>query len=181
MPLEQYERDGLDVLTLTDASVHEGDRIRRAFPAEYISAPWPFTVYLGFITNRAPFDDVRVRQALALASDRQALANVVLRGMYTPGTGGFVPPGLPGAAAGIGLPYHPDRARQLLAGVGHPRGTGLPVLDGLTVPPIDPLITQYLQRQWREALGIDVVDQTQVELLDTGQSLFDQLQQMSSL
>lgn len=157
VPLEQYGRGGLDVLTLTDASVHEGDRIRREFPAEYISAPWPFTVYLGFITNRAPFDDVRVRQALALASDRQALANVVLRGMYTPGTGGFVPPGLPGAAAGIGLPYHPDRARQLLAGVGHPKGTGLPVLDGLTVPPIDPLITQYLQRQWREALGIDVV------------------------
>jgi oligopeptide transport system substrate-binding protein len=46
-PLEQYVRGELDVLTLTDAFVHEGDRIRRQFAAEYLSAPWLFTIYPG--------------------------------------------------------------------------------------------------------------------------------------
>jgi ABC-type oligopeptide transport system substrate-binding subunit/DNA-binding SARP family transcriptional activator len=155
-PLEQYLRGELDVLTLTDASVHEGDRIRRQFAAEYVSAPWLFTIYLGFVTSRPPFDDLRLRQAMALGADREELANVVLRGMCAPGSGGFVPPGMPGHSPQIGFPYDPDRARQLLAAAGHAAGAGLPVAEGLSVPPIDPLITEYLQTQWQENLGIRV-------------------------
>jgi ABC-type transport system substrate-binding protein/DNA-binding SARP family transcriptional activator len=155
-PLEQYLRGDLDVLTLTDASVQDGDRIRRRFAAEYLSAPWLFTIYLGFVTNRSPLDDVRLRQALALGADREELADVVLRGMYAPGTGGFVPPGMPGHSPQIGLPYDPDRARQLLVAAGHAAGSRLPVLEGLSVPPIDPLIPQYLQAQWQENLGVQV-------------------------
>jgi ABC-type transport system substrate-binding protein/DNA-binding SARP family transcriptional activator len=155
-PLAQYLQGGLDVLTLTDASVHEGDRIRRQFAAEYLSAPWLFTTYLGFVVSRPPADDVRLRQALALGVDREELANVILRGMYAPGSGGFVPPGMPGHSPQIGFPYDPDRARQLLAAIGYADGSGLRVLDGLSVPPIDPLITEYLQTQWHENLGIQV-------------------------
>ena len=154
--LGMYEAGELDVLTLTDVAVHEGDRIRRAYAAEYVSAPWPFTVYLCLMAGQVPFHDVRLRQAFALATDRPSLANVAMRGMCAPGTGGYVPPGLPGHAPDIGLPYRPDQAQQLLAEVGHPAGSGLPRLQGLTVPPIDPLITEYLHRQWREALGIEV-------------------------
>jgi len=155
-PLEQYVRGDLDILTLTDASVHEGDRIRRQFAAEYLSAPWLFTIFLGFVTSRPPFDDVRLRQALAVAIDREELANVRLRGMYVPGTGGFVPPGMPGHSPQIGFPYQPDRARQLLAAAGYGAGFGLPILEGLSVPPIDPLITEYLRKQWHENLGVQV-------------------------
>jgi len=155
-PLEQYVRGDLDVLTLTDASVHEGDRIRRQFAAEYLTAPWLFTTYLGFVTSRPPVDDVRLRQALALATDREELADVILRSLYAPGSGGFVPPGMAGHSPHVGFPYDPDRARQVLAATGHADGAGLPVLEGLSVPPIDPLITEYLQTQWRETLGIQV-------------------------
>jgi ABC-type oligopeptide transport system substrate-binding subunit len=156
VPLEQYVRGDLDVLTLTDASVHEGDRIRRQFAAEYVSAPWLFTIYLGFVTSRPPFDDVRMRRALALGADREELANVILRGMYTPATGGWIPAGMPGHSPQIGLSYHPRQARQLTAAAGCADGSGLLTLAGLTVPPIDPLITQYLQAQWKENLGIQV-------------------------
>jgi ABC-type oligopeptide transport system substrate-binding subunit/DNA-binding SARP family transcriptional activator len=155
-PLEQYVRGELDVLTLTDASVHEGDRIRRQFAAEYLSTPWLFTTYLGFVTDQPPVDDVRLRQALALAIDRERLASVILCGMYTPGSGGFVPPGMPGHSPQLGFPYDPNRARQLLADAGFADGAGLPILEGLSVPPIDPLITQYLLTQWHENLGIQV-------------------------
>jgi ABC-type transport system substrate-binding protein len=141
---------------MTDASVDEGDRIRRQCAAEYLSAPWLFTVYLGFVVSRTPFDDVRLRQAMALGADREELANVVLRGMYTPASGGFVPPGMPGHSQQIGFPYHPDQARQLLEAAGVAGGSGLPVLEGLSVPPVDPLVTQYLQAQWQENLGIEI-------------------------
>jgi len=156
VPLARYVQGDLDVLTLTDASVHEGDRIRRQFAAEYVSAPWLFTVYLGFITTQPPFDAARVRQALAMAVNREELADVVLRGMYTPGTGGLIPAGMPGHSSEAGLPYDPERARRLIAAAGHPTGSGLPILQGLTVPPIDPFVTQYLQAQWQENLGIRV-------------------------
>jgi oligopeptide transport system substrate-binding protein len=156
VPLEEYESGELDVLTLTDASVQEGDHIRRQFAAEYVSAPWLFTLYLGFDVSRPPFDDVRARQALAMAADREQLANVTLRGMCTPASGGLVPPGMPGHSPGIGLAYDPDRARRLLAAAGHGEGSGLPTLTGLTVPPVDPLITQTLQAAWLESLGVQV-------------------------
>jgi ABC-type oligopeptide transport system substrate-binding subunit/DNA-binding SARP family transcriptional activator len=156
VPLQRYLRGDLDVLPLTDASVHEGDRIRRHFAAEYLSAPWLFTIYLGFVTSRPPFDDVRLRQALALAADREKLANVVLRGMCAPGTGGFVPPGMPGHSPQVGLPCDPKRARQLLTSAGHAAGARLPAFEALSVPPIDPLIPAYLQAQWQENLGIQV-------------------------
>jgi ABC-type oligopeptide transport system substrate-binding subunit/DNA-binding SARP family transcriptional activator len=152
IPLEEYVRGELDVLTLTDAAVHEGDRIRRQFAAEYVSAPWLFTLYLAFDVSRPPFDDVRLRQALALAADREHLANVILRGMYTPATGGLVPPGMPGHSPGIGLPYHPGRAQELLAAA----GARLSTLEALTVPPVDPLITEQLQAWWLENLGLRV-------------------------
>jgi oligopeptide transport system substrate-binding protein len=154
--MESYLRGDLDILTLMDASVHEGDRIRRQFTAEYLSAPWLFTAYLGFVTSRPPFDDVRLRQALALAIDRDVLANVILRGMYAPGTGGFVPLGMVGHSPQIGFPYQPDRARELLAEAGFTAGAGLPILDALTVPPVSSLILEYLQAQWQENLGIQL-------------------------
>jgi oligopeptide transport system substrate-binding protein len=103
-----------------------------------------------------------MRQALALAADREELANVVLRGMYTAGSGGFVPPGMPGHSPRIGFLYQPDWARQLFAAaVGHAAGSGLPTLEGLTVPPIDPLITQYLKAEWEANLGIQVAWQVE--------------------
>ncbi len=156
VPLEQYLRGDLDVLTLMDASVHEGDRIRRQFAAEYLSAPWLFTTYLGFVTSQPPFDDVRLRQALAMAVDREQLTNVILRGMYAPGTGGYVPPGMAGHSPQIGFPYQPDRARDLLDAAGYAAGAGLPILEGLTVPPASSLIPQHMQTEWQENLGLQV-------------------------
>jgi len=154
--LALYLGGDLDILTLTDTSVHEADLLRRRFATEYVSAPWLFTVYLGFVTSRPPFDDIRMRQALAQGIDQEALANVILRGMCTPGTGGFVPPGMPGHSRGIGLPFDPNRAYQLLNSAGYAGGSDLYVLEGLSVPPIDPLITKYLRAQWRDSLGIQV-------------------------
>ena len=41
--------------------------------------------------NQAPFNDVRVRRAIAQAIDKEALANTVWEGTWTPATS-FTPP-----------------------------------------------------------------------------------------
>jgi oligopeptide transport system substrate-binding protein len=110
---------------------------------------------MGFDTSRPPFDDPRVRQAFALAIDRESLANVAFRGYVSPATGGFVPPSIPGHSAGIGLPYDPKRARHLLAEAGYPGGHGFPDVDSPTRRAALPH-PEYLQTQWRENLSIEI-------------------------
>ena len=129
-------------------------RARHKHAGEYISGPVLDTVYVGFDVSRPPFDDVRVRQAFVLATDRQMLANIVLRGYQFPATGGFIPPGMPGHSAGIGLPYDRERARRLLAEAGYPGGRGFPIVEALRPPGAE---KEYLQTQWEENLGVDVV------------------------
>ncbi len=157
--LELYEADGLDIFHLCDLPAAEMDRARHRHAGEYVSVPTLGTHYVGFDVSRPPFDDPRVRRAFVLATDRETLANVVLRGTFFPATGGFVPPGMLGHSAGIAPPYDPDQARQLLAEAGYPGGRGFPVVnlptDHRRVPH-----GEYLQAQWREHLGVEITRET---------------------
>lgn len=105
--------------------------------------------------NQAPFDDPQIRCAFALAIDKETYANEKAGGIVAPATGGFLPPGIPGHSAGIGLPYNPDRARQLLAEAGYPAGQKFPALEWL-IEPGQEALAEYLQDQWRENLGVNL-------------------------
>jgi ABC-type oligopeptide transport system substrate-binding subunit/DNA-binding SARP family transcriptional activator len=152
--LELYRDGSVDVLPLS-GHIPEVDRVRREFADESVSVPSLRTIYLGFDVSRPPFDDPRVRRAFALATDREQLASVALRGLFPPATGGLVPPGMPGHSPGIGLPYRPDEARWLLAQAGYAKGSDFPALNALTALTI-PLTPEHFQAQWRENLGIEV-------------------------
>jgi oligopeptide transport system substrate-binding protein len=112
---------------------------------------------LAFDASRPPFDDPRVRRAFALATDRETLADSVTRGYYSPATGGFVPPTMPGHSPGIGLPYDPEEARQLLAEAGYSAGRGFPTVDLLAYRAFTESVCEYLQAKWRENLGIEIL------------------------
>lgn len=78
-------------------------------------------------TTAAPFNDIRVRQALAHAINREELVafagNLVARGNEAP-----VPDGYIGHESDIDyLPYDQDRARALLAEAGYPDGVTVPI------------------------------------------------------
>ncbi|MBR0660860.1 ABC transporter substrate-binding protein [Neoroseomonas oryzicola] len=74
---------------------------------------------------RNPLRDVRVRRALSLAIDRQALAARALDGQAVP-TVQMVPEQFGGFDPGIAIPAaDPARARALLAEAGYPNGFGL--------------------------------------------------------
>ncbi|MDZ4290211.1 MAG: peptide ABC transporter substrate-binding protein, partial [Prosthecobacter sp.] len=103
------------------------------------------------------FKDKRVRQALALAIDREGLIRNVLRAGQKPATG-FTPPGAgEGYVAPDLMRFDPAKARQLLADAGFPNGQGFPKFDIL----INTLeshrtIAEAIQEMWKQHLNIPV-------------------------
>jgi peptide/nickel transport system substrate-binding protein len=74
-----------------------------------------------------PLRDARVRQALSLAIDRNAITQRVMDGLATPAAQ-FLPDGMTGTIPGLPvLPHDPARARALLAEAGYPNGFALTI------------------------------------------------------
>ena len=97
----------------------------------------------------APLDDIRVRQAIAHAVDREELiafvGSLVARPSEAP-----VPIGYFGHAEGISaLPHDVERARELLSEAGHPDGITIPV--AITESPALNSAMQVVQAQLAEA------------------------------
>ncbi|MEO0598540.1 MAG: ABC transporter substrate-binding protein, partial [Chloroflexota bacterium] len=76
--LANYEAGELDVVGVPSAEL---DRVLadETLSMEYSTGADTCTFYLGFNTTIAPTDDVRVRRALSMAIDRQAIADAIIR------------------------------------------------------------------------------------------------------
>lgn len=117
--------------------------------------------YLGsyfyrYNVTRKPFDDPRVRKALALAVDKRRIVdNITKAGEQL--ADHFVPPGTADYESPAGLGHDPEHARQLLAEAGFPGGEGFPTFTYLmNNAPIDAQISVELQAMWRKELGINM-------------------------
>ncbi len=140
---------GLDDL---DRVKDPGDKLNK----EYQESPQQSVDYIGFNTNTAPFDDVKVRQAFALAVDRKKLAEVVLKNAV-PVANGILMPGVPGYTQDDKTyPFNPGRAKELLAASKY--AGNMPEITlalsgaGATAGPYDEALVQF----WKENLGVDV-------------------------
>jgi peptide/nickel transport system substrate-binding protein len=72
--------------------------------------------------GRNPLRDPRVRRALSIAIDREAITQRVMEGAATP-AGQFLPPGVFGHVPDLQAPRaDPEAARRLLAEAGYPNG-----------------------------------------------------------
>ncbi len=111
------------------------------------------TRYFALNTTRPPLDDARVRRALALALDRDALVRHVLRGAQRPALS-FIPPGLGGYTGTTQLRPDAAAARALLAAAGFPDGKNFPKLE-VAAWNVNPAILEALQQMWRHELGIE--------------------------
>jgi ABC-type oligopeptide transport system substrate-binding subunit/class 3 adenylate cyclase len=107
------------------------------------------TWYL-ILSPQPPLDDLRLRRAIAMAMNRQSLAEFL---GACPATGGLIPLGMPGHTPGLALPYDPEQARRLLAEAGYPEGNGLPPLR---VQYYIPAIGAAVAHSLREALDVEV-------------------------
>lgn len=133
---------------------------------EAVSHPALGTAYCDFNVTKAPFNDVRVRKAFALAIDRQILVDKVLLGGQRPATG-FVCDVVPGTTSsrdfrtegGVYLPVRADvnEARRLLAEAGYPDGKGFPKVSyKYNSNSGNKMLAEALQGMWKQALGIEV-------------------------
>ena len=107
--------------------------------------------------TNAPTDNIKVRQALSMAINRDTLANGILKGEFTPAPT-VLPPDIPGNDPSAALGENIDMAKQLLADAGFPGGKGFPnlKLTYLAQTGADVNTAQYLQGVWKQTLGIDV-------------------------
>jgi peptide/nickel transport system substrate-binding protein len=105
-----------------------------AFPPEFIpeieadpdlelnSKTGAHTWWVAFDTAEPPFDDVRVRQAVNYAVDKEAIIKDVLYGAASLSSG-LVPSSVRWSSPEIGAyPYDPEKAKALLAEAGYPDG-----------------------------------------------------------
>jgi peptide/nickel transport system substrate-binding protein len=81
-----------------------------------------FFIYFNEQANpKSPWHDLRVRQALNFAIDRQALSDQQTLGASPP-TGNIVPRAFEFALPIEAYPYNPEKAKQLLKEAGYPNG-----------------------------------------------------------
>ncbi|MBP9914242.1 MAG: peptide ABC transporter substrate-binding protein [Opitutaceae bacterium] len=134
-----------------------------AQPSPLHRVPLHETRFLAFNTRRPALADVRVRRALSLALDRDALVTHVLQDGPTVARH-FVPDGLGGfrsttelgeaAADPSSAALTQTEARRLLAAAGFPAGVGFPTLElsGWSQTPV----LEAVQAMWKKTLGIEV-------------------------
>lgn len=124
-------------------------------------APEPFvTDTAGKPLDKSPFEDVRVRRALSIAINRQAIAERVMSGTADP-TGQWLPPGTYSYAPNVKVPaYAPEEAKKLLAEAGFPQGFKLTLHTPNDRYPNDSQTTQAVAQMWTR-IGV----QTTVEAL----------------
>ncbi len=147
-----YETGGVDLLFSVPSPILD----HLAHRSDYVTGSRLATAFLRLNVTRPPFDDLRVRQAFALAIDKRVIAEKIMRGGEVQ-TDSLVPPGLPGYEPAPGLSGDVVRARELLAQAGYPEGRGFPPVALLYRDnPDQAALATVLQHRYREVLGIDV-------------------------
>ena len=103
----------------------------------------------------------KVRQALALSIDRQAITDRILRANQKPAYS--LVPHIAGVYTNSPqFSYDPEKARKLLAEAGYPGGKGCPSIEILfNTMDAHKLIAEAIQQMWKKELGIDAQLQNQ--------------------
>ncbi|MBU0490459.1 MAG: peptide ABC transporter substrate-binding protein [Chloroflexi bacterium] len=164
-PMTLYEQGDLDVVNVGIDNIERVLDPASPLNSELMVVPSLDVWYVGFDTQTKPFDDVKVRQALAMATNRRGIVDVMFKKMRREARG-ILPPGMPGYNEKLaGLPFDPDQARTALAESSYGGPDDLPPIvftvsgSGGTSP-----LTEALVDMYKEYLGVEV----QVQQVESG-------------
>jgi oligopeptide transport system substrate-binding protein len=157
---ERMFRSGQIDIT-TDIPISKIAPYKRDHPEELHLEPFLGVYYYRCNVTIPPLNDKRVRKALAIAIDRDALIRDVTRGgqrpayaVSYPGTAGYFP-----RAQITGTL---DDARRLLADAGYPGGRGMPTIQFIyNTNDNHKQIGEAIQEMWRKNLGVNIELQNQ--------------------
>ena len=123
-----------DIDLLTDLPTQDVAKLRQDPKLKVLDGPEVRTIFIALdqgsdelkfsdVKGKNPFKDKRVREALSLAVDREAIKRNLMRGLSIP-AGVLVAPGVNGNSAEIDVAAKadPERAKKLLAEAGYPNG-----------------------------------------------------------
>lgn len=151
--LNLYETGAADIIWDRELIPTELVRILRHRP-DFHTADFFGTYFLRINTDQAPFQDPRVRRALALSIRRQRIVEKIT-GAGERIARHLVPPGVSGYESPEGLAYDPAAAKELLKDAGFPNGKGFPPVDYLfNSSKLNEQIAVEIQSMWRENLGV---------------------------
>ena len=166
-PIQMYEREEID---LTNIGIHNIDRARdpeNVLNQDLRETTTLCTSYMGFNVSKPPFDDPKVRQALARAFEVDKYLEVTRKGLSKRATG-FVPPGmLAHNENGVPFPFDPEEAIQLLEDSSYGGAEN--------IPPIKSYVDNgAIHWSWREHLGLAVEAVSIFEFADFLERLDDE-------
>ncbi len=158
---------------ITKLSPDDYDTVKNDPNLQFLPVPNPNIMYLAMTNTFEPWDDVRVRKAIAMGIDRQRIVD----NFYPEGSevaSHFTPCSIPNGC--VGEPWYdfnPEEANRLLDEAGLPRGedgirfkTKLFYRDVFRVYLPEPgLVAVEIQTQLKENLGIDA----EVVVMESGQ------------
>ena len=157
--------DGTRLADLETGSAHVSDpfspsdveRVKATDGLDVIESNSMGIEYIGFNTKKAPFDDKRVRQAVSMAINNEAVIENLLNGYGTPAIGPMSPQiiGFDDSVEPLG--YDIEKAKELLAEAGYPNGFETSIWTNDKRERVD-LVT-YVQEELKQ-LGIDVKTET---------------------
>ncbi len=153
---QAYRNDEFDIVFLAaeDLATVEADPV---LSEDAIFFPGSCTFDVEFHQLKEPFSDRKVRQAFAMATDREAWVRDVLNGLGSP-TYTFIPPGYPGYQEGeTRWSYDPEGARQAIAESSYGSVDNMPlIVDTFSDTPRNRVRHEWLAAKWKEVLGVEI-------------------------
>jgi peptide/nickel transport system substrate-binding protein len=144
-----------DVDAINAVPIDALERLNSSATVEVASIPSQRTVGLVMRTGRSPLDDIRVREAVAHAIDREAINDALFAGTAQVANSPFAPIIFGAHPSLEQWEYDPELSRQLLGEAGYPDGLHLDF--GFTVGSdlMDKQVGEALVGMFQE-VGIDV-------------------------
>ncbi|MCB1493078.1 MAG: ABC transporter substrate-binding protein [Rhodobiaceae bacterium] len=161
--ISMYEAGELDAVYADPATVR---RILKdpQFEGQTLDSPAAQMQYLGMNgTVYPPFADKRVRHAVCIAIDRDAMVKGLYENAAYPGLG-IIPPGVAGFDPNRApIKYDPEAAKALMAEAGFPNGEGLPPVKITSTEPNKNDLAYYAS-QLNKVLGMPI----EIEVVERG-------------
>ncbi|WP_457206540.1 peptide ABC transporter substrate-binding protein [Nocardioides sp. P5_C9_2] len=146
-----FQAGNLDIVTPDPSQTSQA---RTAYPDQILEVDNGAYVYMGFPLYEKNFQDVRIRRALSLAVDRQAIIDRVLDGRFTPATD-VISPFVPGSRddACTTCVYDPEEAKKLWDEAGGIPGNTMNIWFNNDGGHED--WVQAMAQGWQSVLGLD--------------------------